>query len=211
MQGRNRSLLKEGQTITTREGRTVTPEEVRSSSVVLLQYCSHLFFIWEVFNSTAHQADSAAFCWAMGQLMPVKRMGGVDFCDSPSMICRPSERMLTVQVIGPTKLGRSLAVLGGPAATPNAARQIEGVDLLVHPAYLGSVDSNSAHASTAGTAASQAGAKHLCITGMSQSCWQDTLSKLRCINLKRPYTWSCRQHIELDNWLPSACLARKVL
>lgn len=96
-----------------------------------------------------------------------------------------------MQVIGPTKLGRSLAVLGGPAATPNADRQIEGVDLLVHPAYLGSVDSDSAHASTAGTAASQAGAKHLCITGVSQSCWQDTMSKLRCIRLKRPYIWSC--------------------
>lgn len=103
------------------------------------------------------------------------------------MICRPSEGMLTVQVIGPTKLGRSLAVLGGPAATPNAVRQIEGVDLLVHPAYSGSADSNSAHASTAGTAASQAGAKHLCITGVSQSCWQDTLHKQGCVKQQRPY------------------------
>ena len=44
MQGRNRSLLKEGQTITTREGRTVTPEEVclmcPCSVAALLCYCS---------------------------------------------------------------------------------------------------------------------------------------------------------------------------
>ena len=125
------------------------------------------------------------------------------------MICRPSEGMPTVQVIGPTKLGRSLAVLGGPAATPNAAQHIEGVDLLVHPAYSGSADSNSAHASTAGTAASQAGAKHLCITGVSQSCWQDTLHKRRYMKLKRPYVWSCGQHKELGDRLPSMCLARK--
>ena len=71
-----------------------------------------------------------------------------------------------MQVIGATKFGRSLAVLGGPASTANAARQIEGVDLLVHPASSSADDTSCGHAGTAGIAAKQAGAKHLCISGV---------------------------------------------
>ena len=70
-----------------------------------------------------------------------------------------------MQVIGATKFGRATAVLGGPASTANAARQLEGVDLLVHPASSDGEDAGCSHAGTAGSAAKQAGAKHLCITG----------------------------------------------
>ena len=74
-----------------------------------------------------------------------------------------------VQVIGATKFGRATAVLGGPATTANAARQIEGVDLLVHPASSDGEDAGCSHAGTAGAAAKQAGAKYLCITGAQMS------------------------------------------
>ena len=80
--------------------------------------------------------------------------------------CIKHEEALPVQVIGATKYGRSLAVLGGPATTINAARQIEGVDLLVHPASSSAEDTSCGHAGTAGIAAKQAGAQHLCITGI---------------------------------------------
>ena len=63
-------------------------------------------------------------------------------------------------------------MLGGPAATANAARQIEGVDLLVHPASLSADDLSCSHAGTAGAAAKQAGAKSLCITGALLQTWQ---------------------------------------
>lgn len=69
-------------------------------------------------------------------------------------------------MIGGTKFGRCLAILGGPASTDNAAKQIEGADLLVHPASSSAEDTSCSHAGTAGTAAKQAGAKHLCITGV---------------------------------------------
>ena len=69
-------------------------------------------------------------------------------------------------MIGGTKFGRCLAILGGPASTDNAAKQIEGADLLVHTASSSAEDTSCSHAGTAGTAAKQAGAKHLCITGV---------------------------------------------
>ncbi len=71
-----------------------------------------------------------------------------------------------MQVIGATKFGRSLAILGGPASTANAAKQIEGVDLLVHPASSSADDISCSHAGPAGLAAKQADAKHLCISGV---------------------------------------------
>ena len=74
-----------------------------------------------------------------------------------------------VQVIGATKFGRATAVLGGPATTANAERQIEGVDLLVHPASSDGEDAGCSHAGTAGAAAKHAGAKYLCITGVQMS------------------------------------------
>ena len=74
--------------------------------------------------------------------------------------------LVSMQVIGATKFGRATAVLGGPASTANAARQIEGVDLLVHPASSDGEDADCSLAGTAGAAARQAGAKYLCITGM---------------------------------------------
>ena len=91
-----------------------------------------------------------------------------------------------VQVIGATKFGRATAVLGGPASTANAARQIEGVDLLVHPASSDGEDAGCSHAGTAGAAAKQAGAKHLCITGaqMNQrtSPWGLDICRAACLS-----------------------------
>ena len=92
-----------------------------------------------------------------------------------SFSCMFHEEARAVQVIGATKYGRSLAVLGGPASTANAARQIEGVDLLVHPASSSAEDTSCSHAGTAGLAAKQAGAKHLCMSGVHPIAHMRTL------------------------------------